>query len=232
MKKIILSIAFTVLFMFLGVAQNITIGMKTGMLNSKVKFDWREPITNNAYLKIRPCYALFMEGKLYDFIYLGAEMGTCSYSIFMDFKYNRDGNTFGDPKSQTNYLGWYQQEQFYFTINPQLKFGKSKWLSIGGGLGLFNNYINRFSNGFRTIKYEGKINSDVLYLEGMDMYAPNTVKGGFFNIALNPKINKHLGLLVESRYTINSASNGQTTKVKPDISFNSFSVMAGLSFHF
>ena len=110
--------------------------------------------------------------------------------------------------------------------------GKTKWLSIGGGLGIFNNYINRFSNGFRTTKYENKINSEVLYLEGMDIYSPNTVKGGFFNITLNPKINKHLGLLVESRYIINSPSTGQITKVKPDISFNSFSVMGGLSFHF
>ena len=206
--------------------------MKTGALSSKVKFDWSVPIANNGHLKTRPCYALFMEGKLYDFIYIGAEMGSCSYSIFMDFRYNDGGGSSGNPKSQTNYLGWYQQEQFYFTLNPQLKFGKSKWLSIGGGLGLFNNYINRFRNGFRTTKYENKTNSEVLYLDGIDMYSPNTVKGGFLNITLNPKINKHLGLLVESRYVINDASNGQITKVNPDISFNSFSVLASLSFHF
>ena len=234
MKKRLTNFFLMAFFSHAVIAQKVNIGMKTGILNSKLKFDWSHDITNNGTTKIRPTYTLFAEGQLYDFIYLGAEIGTCSYNVFMDFKYDENGGVNGNPtyKSHNTYFGWYQQEQLYFAISPQFKFGKTKWLSIGGGFGLYNNYINRFHNGTRTSQIEGNPKTEVLYLDGYDMYLPNSVKGGFLNITLNPKLNKHLGLLIDCRYTFNNPSNGQITKVKPDISFNSFAATAGLSFHF
>jgi hypothetical protein len=234
MKKII-SILIIIAFFSLSIsAQKVSIGMKTGTLYSKVNFDWSHDIINKNRPKIRQTYTLFAEGQLYDFIYLGAEIGTCSYNVFMNFKYDDNGGVNGNPtyKSHVTYFGWYQQEQFYFAISPQFKFGKTKWLSIGSGFGLYNNYINRFHNGTRTSQFEGNPKTEVLYLDGYDMYLPNSVKGGFLNITLNPKLNKHLGLLIDCRYIFNNPSNGQITKVKPDISFNSFAATAGLSFHF
>ena len=211
-------------------AQKVTFGIKGGFLSSKLKLSWSEPIANEGHSETRPTYAIFMDGKLTKHFYLGVEVGTCSYVEFMNFKYTLTQFS-GQLTTKTNYtyLSYYQQEQIYFALCPQLKF--ESIFSVGGGIGIYNNYINKFNSGFRTAYVEGSLKNELLNLEGKDLFLPNTTVGGFFNFTINPKIN-HIGFIVDARYILNAPSNGQITKVLPDVSFNSFAVMGGLTYNF
>jgi hypothetical protein len=213
-------------------AQNINFGMKGGLLSSKFKFYWTQDVADNSRTDMRFIYNVFAEGRVYKHLYLGVEVGHCSYTGFIDIKYRDLGGVAGSPTydAQVAYFGWYQQEQHYFTINPQIKLGKSEWVSIGGGFGVFNNYINSFLNGYRTFSSSSSFHrSD---LDGHSMYLPHTVTGGFLNLTLKPRIKDHIGLLFEGRYIFNSSTrSGQITQVKPSLRLNSFSLMFGLSFH-
>lgn len=211
-------------------AQKVTFGIKGGFLSSKLKLSWSEPIANEGQSQTRPTYAIFMDGKITKYLYLGVEVGTCSYVQLMNFKYTLTQFS-GQLTAKTNntYLGYYQQEQIYFALCPQFKFGPI--LSVGGGIGIYNNYVNKFSSGIRTAYVEGSLKNELFSLEGKDFFLPNTTAGGFFNFTINPKIN-HMGFIAEARYILNAPSNGQITKVLPDISFNSFALMSGLTYHF
>lgn len=148
----------------------------------------------------------------------------------MDIKYTDLGGVKAPSyNAQVSYHGWYQQEQIYFSINPQIKFGKSKWFSIGGGLGIYNNFINRFHNGLHIFSLPGS--SSIKNLESHNLYLPNTVFGGHLSLTINPRISEHIGWIFETRYIVNSPSNGQISKVKPSLNVNSFAIITGLSFH-
>lgn len=231
MKNFITLLLITLIYVNPINAQNINFGMKSGMLNSKFKFQWTEKVLDNSRTNIRPVYSIFAEGKIFNNFYLGAEIGICSFKGFIDIKYADFGGVNANPAydAQVAYFGWYQQEQYYCSINPQLKLGKSDWISVGGGIGLYNNYVNMFHNGYRN--FQSSSGSDQLDMGGQSLYLPNTVAGGFFNLTLNPRISKHLGLLLETRYIMNGPSNGQISKVNPSLSLNSFAIMTGLSIH-
>ncbi len=231
MKNFIILFFITLTYLNPINAQNINFGMKGGGLFSKFKFQWTENVLDNCRTDIRPIYSIFGEGKIHNNFYLGAEIGVSSFKGFIDIKYTDLGGVNGSPtyNAQVAYFGWYQQEQYYFSINPQIKLGKSKWISVGGGLGVYNNFINRFHNGYNT--FQSSSSNSYLNLEGLNLYLPNTVIGGFLNLTLNSRITEHLGLILETGYIINSPSNGQISKVKPSLSFNSFAIMTGLSFH-
>ena len=230
--KIIKKLSLIALFLLICAslsAQKVTFGIKGGFLSSRLNLSWSEPIANEGGSKTRPTYALFMDGKLTKYLSLGVEVGTCSYVQLMNFEYTLTQFS-GQLTTKTNYtyLGYYQQEQTYFVVSPQFKLGP---ISVGGGIGIYNNYINRFTDGIRTAYVEGSLKNELTRLEGKDFFLPNTTAGGFFNFTINPRIN-HIGFLIETRYIFNAPSNGQITKVIPDISFNSFALMGGVTYHF
>ena len=211
--------------------QKVNIQMKVGFLSSKMDFKWDTPIKNESSSSmIRPTFAFSIDGQLYKGLYIGAEIGTCSYNHFIDISFKQPQNFFPPFVVTDNYLGWYKQEQVYFTVNPQYRFGFHKFFVVGGGIGVYNNYINSFVNGFRQVT-STKPTSEIQNLDGKDYLLPNTTVGGFINAAINPKFN-NVGLVLEVRHIFNDYTNGQITRVKPDIRFNSFAFMGGLSFHF
>ena len=52
-------------------------------------------------------------------LYVGTELGTCSYLQFMDFYYTRTDASFS---ATDKYSAWYKQEQVYATFNTQYRF--------------------------------------------------------------------------------------------------------------
>jgi hypothetical protein len=210
--------------------QKVNIQMKAGFLSSKMDYSWETPVKNEGYSgEFRPTFALSVDGQLYEGFYLGAEIGTCAYSHYMNFSYTQADPSF---TATHKYFGWYKQEQIYFTLNPQYRFGWRRFLGIGGGVGIYNNYVNTFNNGFRsTTITQPQFSNSTLNLEGKDYLQPNTTVGGFINAIINPRL-ENIGLVFEIRYIFNDYSSGQTTRVKPDIRFNSLALLTGLSFHF
>ncbi len=209
--------------------QKVNIQMKGGFLSSKMDLQWETPVKNASDLNtLRPTFALSVDGQLYKGLHIGAEMGTCSYVHSMDFSYTQP---FAPFTVTTNYSGWYKQEQVYATFNMRYWFGTYKLLGIGGGIGIYNNYVNAFSSGFRSDKSTApNWQSSNINLEGKDYLQPNTTIGGFISAVVNPKLG-NTGLILETRYIFNDYTKEQITRVKPDIRFNSFAILVGLSFH-
>lgn len=209
--------------------QKVNIQIKAGYLASQMGYSWETPVTQTGASKARPTFALSADAQIYKGFYLGAELGTCSYFQSMDFSYTRT-----DPSvtATDRYLGSYKQEQVYFTLNPQYRFGFHNFFALGGGIGVYNNYVNAFSSGFRsTTITKPQVSNSTENLDGKDYLSPNTTVGGFINAIVNPKLDK-IGLVFEVRYIFNDYTRGQTTRVKPDVRFNSLAFLAGLSFHF
>jgi hypothetical protein len=231
MKNILLILIIYVISANLASAQKVNIQMKMGYLESKIDYAWGSAVKDESHSGgFRPTFALSVDGQLYKGIYLGAEIGTCSYLHFMNFSYKWTDATFA---ANDSYTGWYKQEQVYFTINPQYRFGRNKIFVVGGGAGVYNNYVNSFVNGSRNTTITlPQFSNSTEKLEGKDYLLPNTNFGGFINASINPKLN-NIGLILEMRYIFNNYSaNGQITKVQPDIRFNSVAALIGLSFHF
>ncbi len=208
--------------------QKVNVQIKAGYLASQIDYSWETPVTQTGSNKGRPTFALSVDGQIYKGFYLGAELGTCSYLHSIDFSYTRTDPSF---TATDKYLGWYKQEQVYLTLNPQYRFGPSKLFVVGCGMGVYNNYVNAFSNGYRsTTITKPQVSNSTENLDGKDYLSPNTTVGGFINAVVNPKLDK-IGLVFEVRYVFNDYTRGQTTSVKPDVRFNSLALLAGLSFH-
>jgi hypothetical protein len=212
--------------------QKVNIQMKGGFLSSKIDYSWETPVKNEGFTDLpRPTFALAIDGQLYKGLYLGVELGTCSYLYSMDFSYKQSYN---NPYTTTaTYRGSYKQEQVYFTINPQYKFGYKYWFGIGGGIGIYNNTVNTFTKGTLSFKSNNPQSSASSYtLDGKDYVDPNTTVGGFINAVINPKFD-NIGVLLEMRYIFNHYPvNYLQTGGNPNFRFNSFAVLGGLSFHF
>lgn len=210
--------------------QKVNIQMKGGFLSSKIDYSWETPVKNEGYSgELRPTFALSIDGQIYKGLYVGAELGTCSYLERMNFSYTQP---FDPYTVTTNYSGWYKQEQVYATFNTQYWFGSYKFLGVGCSIGIYNNYVNAFSSGSTSDKSTSpNWQSSNRNLDGKDYLQPNTTVGGFINAIVNPKFN-HIGLVAEVRYIFNDYTHGQITQTKPDIRFNSLAILTGLSFHF
>jgi hypothetical protein len=224
MKKLIILFVITVACFNIAVAQNLNLGIKGGALFSSMNLRLASFVQDNSrdYTPPRPSFAIYGEGKVFKSLYVGLEIGTCSHLETMDIKYTLDNYKVSE-------LSRFQQEQIYFTLTSQLKFGYKEWFSVGAGLGAYNNFVNRYDSGFRTVIYSPGV--EFYNLEGQNFSTPNTVVGGFLNLSVNPRINKHLGGLFEVRYTMNPTSGNEISEVATAPSFNSFAIMAGLSFH-
>lgn len=232
MKKQFLMLFWAAISLNTANGQKINIQMKGGFLSSKMDYSWETPVKNEGYSRdFRPTFALSVDGQLYKGLYVGAEIGTCSYLYAMNFSYKQSYNN--PYTTTTTYTGSYKQEQIYFTINPQYKFGYEGVFGIGGGVGIYNNTVNTFSNGRASTQSNNPQSIGSSYkLDGQDYHEPNATIGGFVNAIINPKT-KNIGLILEARYIFNGYPKTFTpTGDKPDIRFNSFAFMGGLSFHF
>lgn len=216
-------------------AQNINLGMKTGWLFPKVKVANVKDLSDRSRTSVGHINTIFVEGRFKKRFYVGIEMGTCSYSKSLDLNYRTviELGTLPSYSVYHHYNADYQQEQFYFSISPQIKFGKSEWLSFGGGVGLYRNFINRLESGYSKSFIDPQ-NSTVFIenFNGQNLHAANTVTGAHLNLTLNPRLNKHLGLIFEAKYIWNSTSSSVLAENKPFLYFNSFATTFGLSFHF
>jgi hypothetical protein len=210
--------------------QKVNIQMKAGYLLSQLDYSWKIPVKNESSSSmLRPTFALSIDGQLYKGLYVGAELGTCSFAHYLDFSYSLSDPSF---TATDKYFGWYKQEQVYATFNAQYRFGPYKFFAIGGGIGVYNNYVNAFHNGFRsTTITKPQFSNSTQNLNGQDYFLPNTTVGGFISAVVNPKL-QNVGLVLEVRHIFNDFTNAQITRVKPDIRFNSLAVLGGLSFHF
>jgi hypothetical protein len=233
MKNILLILFIAAFSLNAASGQKINIQMKMGFLFSKIDYLWDTPVKNEGYAGLpRPTFVFSIDRQLYKGLYLGAEFGTCSHLHYSDFSYKQ---SYDAPFiTTTTYDGTYKQEQIYFTINPSYKFGNNQLFGLGGGFGIYNNTVNTFSSGTVSSKSNDPKSIGLSYkLDGQDYIIPNTTVGGFINAVINPKFN-NVGLILEMRYIFNgySVDPFQTTRVKPDIRFNSLAVLGGLSFHF
>jgi hypothetical protein len=224
MKKSFFLFIITVACFNIAVAQNLNFGMKGGVLFSSMNLRLASFVQDNSQdlTPPRPSFAIYAEGKVFKSLYLGLEMGTCSHLETMSIDYTLNNYKVSE-------LSNFQQEQIYFALTSQLKFGHNEWFSVGAGLGAYNNFVNSYDSGFRTVTYSPGV--EFYNLAGQNFSTPNTVVGGFLNLSVNPRINKHLGGLFEIRYTMNAASGNEISEAAAAPSFNSFAIMAGLSFH-
>jgi hypothetical protein len=193
---------------------------------------WETPVRDESTQStIRPTFAISVDGQLYKGLYLGAEFGTHSYLYDIDFSYKQAFDA--AFTSTTSYKGSFKQEQVYFTINPQYRFGYHEFFGVGGGIGIYNNSVNTFNRGTASTQSTNPQFTGSSYkLDGQDYGEPNTTFGGFVNAIVNPKL-ENIGFIFEMRYIFNAYPKRLLpTNAKPDIKFNSFAVLVGLSFHF
>lgn len=227
MKNTLLIFFIAVICLNTASAQKVNIQMKAGFLSSKIGYLWTTPVKSaqRTSLTFRPTFAFSVDGQLHKGLYVGAEFGTCSYLQFMSISFKQSVNT------TDSYSGWYKQEQIYFTINPQYRFGPKQFFGIGGGVGIYNNYVNTFNNGYRSTTSTNPFSVSTETLDGKDYLQPNTTVGGFINAIMNPQIN-NVGFVFEMRYILNDYARVEVNRVRPNIRFNSLALLGGLSFHF